>query len=269
MASRRPPGSRPSPRAAAETMTDCRIVPSTVRRHHEPDTVSFTSLVSFVRVCWFVVVATPPQRWHVGRAWPADRLPATARRSPRRMGGVERRGGPSLLGDGRGGHVTLVDAQEVGNLAGRCLAPEVLGHELLRVPGRTRQLVHPTRHAHGPAGVAEVALQRADDRRLREAQERLAHLRVEPAHRQQQRVGRDLRQVLDRLPAAGEPAGLGLSAIDTSRAESGRSSASRQAGSPPRQSARNPPETLCPAGALHTPCSVRHGDAVPGRPACT
>jgi hypothetical protein len=63
-------------------------------------------------------------------------------------------------------------------------------------------LLHPARDVHGPAGVAEVALELAEDRRHRVARERVAALHVVAVDRLDQAERRDLDQVVERLVAA-------------------------------------------------------------------
>ncbi|GAA3045604.1 hypothetical protein GCM10020000_26670 [Streptomyces olivoverticillatus] len=67
------------------------------------------------------------------------------------------------------------------------------------------QLLEPARHAHGPALVAEVPFDLADDRGRGVGGELHAAVRVEPVHRLDQADGGHLGQVVERLAAVAEP----------------------------------------------------------------
>ena len=69
------------------------------------------------------------------------------------------------------------------------------------------QLLQPTGYADGPALVAEVPLDLADDRRGRVGGELDAALDVEAVDRLDQADGADLDEVVERLAPAGEPPG--------------------------------------------------------------
>ena len=112
-----------------------------------------------------------------------------------------------------GGH-----ADRLGDLDRRRRAAELAAHLVADAVDLDGELLQVARHAHGPALVAEVALELAEDRRDRERGERGLALRVEAVDRLQQAERGDLHEVVERLAAAlvaaGELAGERQEALD-------------------------------------------------------
>ena len=80
-----------------------------------------------------------------------------------------------------------------------------LDRELLdRAVDREVELLQPARHLDGPALVAEIALDLADDRRRRVRRELDAALEIEAVDRLEQADRSDLDQIVERLAAVGE-----------------------------------------------------------------
>ena len=107
----------------------------------------------------------------------------TARPSTTSSSDTPRHGGE--FGDGRG-------------------AVQLLGELVAGLGEREPQLLEPARHPHRPGGVAEEALDLADDRRHRERRELHAAFAVEAVDRLDQADRADLDDVLHRLVAAAE-----------------------------------------------------------------
>ena len=85
-------------------------------------------------------------------------------------------------------------------------APELARQVLDRVVDLHHALLHPARDVHGPAVVAEVALELAEHGRHRVGGERGLARGVEAVDRLDQPEGRDLHEVVQRLVRAPVPA---------------------------------------------------------------
>src|SRR5215212_5314907 len=115
-------------------------------------------------------------------------------------------------------HLLGADPQRVRDLGrrwGAALAPGQLLHGVVDLH---HALLHPARHVHGPAVVAEVALELAQHRRHRVRGERRLARRVEAVDRLDEAEGRHLHEVVERLVGAavapGHPAGEREKALD-------------------------------------------------------
>ena len=90
----------------------------------------------------------------------------------------------------------------LGDLVGRRRAAELARQVLDRVVDLHHALLHAARHVHGPAVVAEVALELAEHRRHRVGGERRLARGVEAVDRLDQPERRDLDQIVERLVGA-------------------------------------------------------------------
>ena len=108
------------------------------------------------------------------------------------------------IDQGRGAGVASVLGIHVGTLVH--LAAATAGLSAILVSSATAFL-QVARDAHGPALVAEVALELAQDRRDGEGGERDGAARVEPIDRLDQPERGNLHEVLERLPGTGVAAG--------------------------------------------------------------
>src|SRR5579884_1460345 len=96
-------------------------------------------------------------------------------------------------------HLLLAALEELRDLGNRRRAAGPRADHLLRVGDPSRPLLGAAVDMHCPAGVAEVALQLADDRGDRERCEREAAIRIEALDRLDQPQARDLYEVVVRL----------------------------------------------------------------------
>ena len=104
-------------------------------------------------------------------------------------------------------HELLLDAGSLGELGNRRRAPELDGLVLDDLRELDVQLLEAARNAHGPALVAEVALDLADDVRRRVRRQLDAAVDVEAVDRLDQADAADLDEVVELLAPVGVAAG--------------------------------------------------------------
>ena len=96
-------------------------------------------------------------------------------------------------------NLLLVAAERGCKLGDGGLAVELLRELASSAPDSQRELLQDARRAYGPRAVAEMALELTDDRRHREARERVPVLWIEAVDRLDERQGRDLHEIVQGL----------------------------------------------------------------------
>src|SRR5450631_1415056 len=127
-----------------------------------------------------------------------------------RTGRVERDGRVGLAGLDPVEHVLLGDLEELRQLGDGRRSSVPGGDQTGGVLDPAGALLGPSRDVHGPTGIAEIALELAQDRWDGEGGERQAAAGVEAVDRLDQAEGRDLDQVLERLAGVAVAAGEAL-----------------------------------------------------------